>query len=273
VPFVKDGRQLLEHAFKHGFALPAFNICSLEMAQGCIAAAEALQAPVILQTYQADLVFGAPKVMVGMVKALAEAASVPVMLHLDHGLNQDMVLECLKAGYSSVMLDGGALGFAALLESTHQLAPLVHQHHASLEVSAECFNHGQAAPTDPLEAQALRQAGADMIACSVGSEHGQNSRLDLRRLEQIADAVQAPLVLHGGSGIASDDVPAALGLGVVKINIGSALYRVLLEVWHGSSQTSSHRAVYTESRDAVCAVAKHYIRLFRADTAPVWRQP
>jgi fructose-bisphosphate aldolase, class II len=270
MPFVKDGRQLIRHAYKHSFALPAFNICSLEMAQGCVAAAEALNAPIILQTYQADLSFGAPSVMVGMVKAIAEAARVPVMLHLDHGLNAETVQQCLKAGYSSVMLDGGNLDFTALLESTRQLAHTVHQHRACLEVAAENFNHGQSSITNPLEAQQLLQAGADMVAVSVGSEHGQSSSLDLARLEQIATLLKAPLVLHGGSGIAPADVQAALGLGVVKINIGSALYRALLGVWE--SVGSNHRAVYQNATQAVFEVAKHYIKLLRADTAPAWRE-
>lgn len=273
MPFVQDGRLLIEHAFKHGFALPAFNICSLEMAQGCIAAAETLQAPIILQTYQADLTFGAPTVMVGAVRAIAEAASVPVMLHLDHGINPNVVLECLEAGYSSVMLDGGRLDFASLLESTARLSPIAHQHQASFEVSAEQFNKGESMPTNPLEARRLLEAGADMIACSVGSEHGQSSNLDLGRLEQIAKSVQGPLVLHGGSGIDAADLQAALGFGVVKVNIGSALYKALLGVWHGSSQTTSHRAVYTQARDAIAQVAQHYIRLLKADTAPAWRKP
>ncbi len=265
MPFISDGRELITDAFKNGYALPAFNICSLEMAQGCVQAAQELSAPIILQTYQADLSFGTPSVMVGMVKAIADTASVPVMLHLDHGVNQDTVLECLKAGYSSVMLDGGALDFEALLESTKYLAPIAHQHKASFEVSAERFNKGESAPTDPLEARRLLEAGADMIACSVGSEHGQASRLDLARLEQIAQSVNAPLVLHGGSGIDPSDLRAAVALGVVKVNIGSALYKSLLGVWHGSSQETSHRAIYNQARDAVAEVAKHYIQLLGAN--------
>lgn len=262
--FIQDGRNLIQHAFVHGYALPAFNICSLEMAQGCVDAAQELSAPILLQTYQADLSFAAPKVMVSMVQAIAEAATVPIALHLDHGENTDVVLECLKAGYSSVMLDGGTMDFGDLRNSTAALAALAHNHHASLEVSAERFNKGESAPTDPEEALRLREAGADMIACSVGSEHGQVSRLDLARLETIAKRVQAPLVLHGGSGIDPADVQAAIALGVVKINVGSALYKALLGVWHNSSQTSSHRQVYTQSRAVVAAVAKHYIQLFKA---------
>ncbi len=271
MPYIEDGRKLIRHAYQHGYALPSFNICSLEMAQGCIDAAQELQAPIILQTYQADLTFGSPRVMVNMVKALAEAVSVPIMLHLDHGLGQRVAIECLEAGYSSVMLDGGALDFEQLVQSTQEMAAITRNHSASLEVSSERFNQGESEPTDPLEARRLLEAGADMIACSVGSEHGQTSRLDLVRLELIAQTVQAPLVLHGGSGIQETDLRAATSLGVVKVNVGSALYRALLGVWNKNSSLS-HRAVYSEARAAICEVAKHFIQLLGADKAPAWRE-
>ncbi len=270
MPYIEDGRKLIRHAYQHGFALPAFNFCSLEMAQGCIQAAEMLQAPIILQIYQADLRFASPKVAVAMVKSLAEEVSVPVMLHLDHGLDWQMVLECLEAGFSSVMLDGGKMDFTALLESTQKLSVIAHDYNAALEVSAERFNLGESEPTNPLEALQLLEIGADMIACSVGSEHGQASRLNLGLLESIAKTVNAPLVLHGGSGIDLSDLMAAKNLGVVKVNIGSAIYRSLRQVWYQDS-SRSHREVYSEARDAICETAKHFISLLGADQAPAWR--
>jgi fructose-bisphosphate aldolase, class II len=262
MPFVQDGRVLITTAFTSGFALPAFNFCSLEMAKGCVDAASVLNAPIILQTYQADLAFASPKVMVAMVKALAEEANVPIMLHLDHGLGLEMATTCLKAGYSSVMLDGGNLEFAELIRQTRVLAQIAHDLGASLEVSAERFNKGESLPSNPDEALALFEAGADMVACSVGSEHGQASHLDLSRLELIASLTKAPLVLHGGSGIAEADLKAATKLGVVKVNIGSASYRALLRVWQERSGVlNNHRAIYTEAREAVSREATHFIKL------------
>lgn len=262
MPFVQDGRELIALAFREGFALPAFNFCSLEMAKGCVDAATSLKAPIILQTYQADLAFASPKVMVAMVKALAEESGALIMLHLDHGLGLEMTTMCLKAGYSSVMLDGGNLELTELISQTRILAQIAHDTGASLEVSAERFNKGESLPSNPDEALALFEAGADMVACSVGSEHGQASRLDLLRLEKIAGLTKAPLVLHGGSGIAETDLKAATKLGVVKVNIGSASYRALLRVWQQRSVVlNNHRAIYTEAREAVSQEAAHFIGL------------
>jgi fructose-bisphosphate aldolase, class II len=261
MPFIQDGRTLIAQAFRGGFALPAFNFCSLEMAKGCVDAASVLNASIILQTYQADLSFASPKVMVAMVKALAEESNASVMLHLDHGLSVEMAQSCLKAGYSSVMLDGGHLEFSDLLHQTQILAEIAHDLGASLEVSAERFNQGESEPSNPDEALMLFEAGADMVACSVGSEHGQASRLDLQRLEMIAVTTAAPLVLHGGSGIAKEDLIAAKKLGVVKVNIGSASYKALLRVWQEKSGLNNHRVVYTEAREAVSLEAMRYIKL------------
>ena len=270
--YVSDGRKLIAHAFEHGYALPAFNFCSLEMAQGCVEAAEELQAPIILQTYQSDLSFGSPRVMVGMVRALAEDASVPILLHLDHGKGLETAVECLRAGYSSVMFDGGEMAFEEVVKTTREVATIAHAAGASLEVSAERFNKGESQATDPSEAFRLKQAGADMVACSVGSEHGQASRLDMEHLKAIAQTLKAPLVLHGGSGIHPDDLQASPKLGVVKVNVGSASYRALLGVWRErSAELPSHRAVYTEARQAVREQAKKYIQLLGADKAPSWR--
>lgn len=265
MPYVRDGRKLIQHAFRHGYALPAFNFCSLEMAKGCVEAAEELQAPIILQTYQSDLSFGSPGVMVGMVRALAEEASVPIMLHLDHGKGLGAVVECLRAGYSSVMFDGGGMALAEVLQTTRRAAEIAHAAGASLEVAAESFNQGEAEATDPQEAAQVREAGADMVACSVGSEHGRESRLDLGLLEAIAAAVRGPLVLHGGSGIEPGDLARVPGLGVVKVNVGSASYRALLRVWRErAGELSSHRAVYAEARAAVGEQARKYIALLGA---------
>ena len=270
--YVRDGRKLIAHAFQHGYALPAFNFCSLEMAKGCVEAAEELRAPIILQTYQNDLSFGSPRVMMGMVQALAEDANVPIVLHLDHGKGLETVVDCLRAGYSSVMFDGGEMAFEEVLQTTRAVATIAHAARASLEVSAESFNRGESKTTNPEEALRLKEAGADMIACSVGSEHGQESRLDMACLIEIAKAVQGPLVLHGGSGIHPDDLQAAPKLGVVKVNVGSASYQALLSVWRERSTVlPSHRAVYTEARQVVKEKAKKYIQLLGADKAPAWR--
>lgn len=264
--FHPDARPLIQAAFDAGYALPAFNFCSLEMAKGCVQAAEKLGRPIILQTYPTDIEQASPKVFVELVRALADEVSVPVALHLDHGRDWAQVVACLRAGYSSVMFDGQGVDFSEVLRLTRELAAIAHASGASLEVSAESFGIPGATDnvletTDPAHAAQLHEAGADMVACAVGSEHGSQSRLDLHLLREIADQVRGPLVLHGGSGIHIEDLRAALKLGVVKVNVGSALYRACLQTWRDSSDIKSHRTVYTNVRGAVQHEAEKYIEL------------
>jgi len=273
VTFHADARPLLQAAFKGRYALPAFNVCSLEMAKGCLEAAEAAQRAVILQTYPSDLDQASPHVFAQMVRALADEVSVPVALHLDHGRDAAQVVACLRAGYSSVMFDGQDLPFGGTLEMTARLAETAHASGASLEVSAEGFGLPGASDnvletTDPAQAAQLHAAGADMVACAVGSEHGHASRIDLRLLERIAEQVRGPLVLHGGSGIAPSDLRSALAFGVVKVNVGSALYRAVRQGWMDSGGLPTHRAGYADLRARVRAVAADYIqRLAPAEPA------
>jgi fructose/tagatose bisphosphate aldolase len=216
---------------------------------------------VILQTYPDDLEQLGPRAMAALVRTLAEDASVPVLLHLDHGRSVEMAVACLGAGFGSVMLDGAGLDLDDLVRAAERLARIAHAQGAALEVAAESFTHGSSTPTRPADARRLRQEGrADMVAVSVGSEHGRTAHLDLNLLARIADAVAAPLVLHGGSGIPPTALAAARTLGVVKVNVGSALYRRLRVVWEGSADAPSHRAVYARVRTALGEVVSERIR-------------
>ena len=207
MPFIRDGRILIAKAFAEHYAMPSFNVCSLEMAGACIEAAEKERAPIMLQTGPDDLKHATPFVMSSMIRALAEEADVPIMLHLDHGDSEERVAKCIRAGYSSVMFDGEHYTLAENVARTKSLATIVHAAGASLEAAAGSFGAGEGSSsdelhlTDPEVAEALVTDGeADMVACSVGSMHGQSSHIDLKRLKNIAKAVNKPLVFHGGHG-------------------------------------------------------------------------
>ncbi|HKI56606.1 MAG TPA: class II fructose-bisphosphate aldolase [Trueperaceae bacterium] len=269
MPFITDGRTLIRDALAGRYAMPAFNVSSLEMGRACIEAAEAEKAPVILQTYPGDLDQATPHVFAAMVRALAEEASVPVMLHLDHGDGLERATACLRAGYSSVMFDGDELPLAENVARSRTIATVAHAAGASMEVAAGGFGAGEGDGgvhlTEPDAAVTLmRETGADMVACSVGSRHGQPSKLDLGRLEAIAEAVRGPLVLHGGSGIPADDLARATELGVVKVNIGAALFRATVSAWREAAPGAQvHYEVLPVVRDALRRVAREKIRLMR----------
>lgn len=266
--FIRDGRLLIQRAFEHGYAMPAFNICSLEMAKACVDAAESERAPIIIQTYPGDLEHASPFVMANMVRALAEEATVPVMLHLDHGDSLGRTVACMRAGYSSVMFDGEAYPLDENIARTAQVVRFAHAAGASVEAAAGSFGGGEGGDDDihltepELAARLMSESGADMVAVSVGSMHGQSSQLDINRLADIAAAVKKPLVLHGGTGIPAKDIAAALEHGVVKVNIGAGLQRAVLRSW--KNEQPSHYAGYTAAYEALFEVATNKIRIMHA---------
>jgi fructose-bisphosphate aldolase class II len=264
---VSDARVLYARAFEQRFAMPAFNVCDLEMAQGCLAAAEDERAPILLQTYPGDLEHGGDA-LISLLKTLIAEATVPVILHLDHGQDLGMIAGCLKQGYSSVMFDGAELGLEKNIAETRRAADITHALSSSLEGELGLFggDHGSVLYTDPREAERYTsESGADTLAVSVGSEHHQQSRLDLKRLEAIANSTGHPLVLHGGSGIHPDDVREAAAFGVVKINIGHAISKAMSEgAREGLAQNLDHYAMLGLMREKVRAVAAEKIRLMGA---------
>jgi fructose-bisphosphate aldolase class II len=268
---IQNPRQFLRHAYEQHFAMPAFNVCNMEMAKAVIEAAVFEQAPVIVQTYPGDLAHAAFGPDVGplpvLIKAMAQEAPVPVILHLDHGPGLEFNLRCLRAGYNSVMYDGHDLPLESALSETALIVRAAHALNASVEGELGTFGGGQGSLdlTDPDDVPLMFEQGVDMLAVSVGSEHGQASRLDLDLLKAIAAKAKAPLVLHGGSGIHEDDVCAALQWGVVKINIGAALSRA----WCAGSREAleagcDHYGVLKTAMDRVREVAQHRLRLMRA---------
>ncbi len=229
---VKDPRAYLRFAHAQHFAMPAFNVCNLEMTKAVLEAATEESAPLIVQTYPGDLshvMFGAePGPLPEAIKHMAGQTDVPVFLHLDHGPGLEYNARCLRAGYSSVMFDGHELPIAEAIAETAAIARMAHGLGAAVEGELGTFGAGQGSNEftnlDDVVPM-FEQGGVDMLAVSVGSKHGESSRLDMRLLGEIAKRANAPLVLHGGSGIDPDDVRAAIQMGVVKINIGAALQR------------------------------------------------
>jgi ketose-bisphosphate aldolase len=265
-------REFLRYAHQEHFAMPAFNVCNLEMARAVIEAATLERAPVIVQTYTGDLAHGALEdgigPLPGIIKHLANQTPSPVFLHLDHGPGLEFNLRCLREGYSSVMFDGHHLPLDEALVETALIARAAHAFGSAVEGELGTFGGEQGSQefTTPAEAPLMFERGqVDMLAVSVGSEHGQSSRLKLELLKAIADKANGPLVLHGGSGIHEEDVRSAVQLGVVKINIGAALSRA----WNQGSREGleageGHYGVLKQAMRRVREEAQHRLRLMGA---------
>lgn len=266
---VENPREYLRHAYQQRFCMPAFNVCNLELARAVIEAATAEKAPVIVQTYPGDLEHGGLRTLPAVIKSFAAETSVPVFLHLDHGPGLEFNLRCLREGYSSCMFDGYQLSLEEALQETALIARAAHALGAAVEGELGTFGEGQGDQihyTDPAQVPLMFEQGqVDMLAVSVGSEHGKSTRLRLDLLDDIAKQAGGPLVLHGGSGIHEDDVRAAVRLGVVKINIGAALSRAWVEASREALEAGqNHYGMLERCLDRVREVARHRLRLMGA---------
>ena len=221
---------VLKNAQKEHYGVGLFNTTDTDMLEAVISAAEELRSPVILGTAEVLLPYGELKLIAPSIKAAAERASVPVVMHYDHGLTFDRCIEALKLGFSSVMFDGSAGEYEENLAKTREIVKIAHSFGASVE--GEIGHVGQADSGDnlltdmyttPDEAEAyVKATGVDALAVAIGTAHGvykTKPMLNLERLREIKERIDTPLVLHGGSGLADDDFKNTIKNGIAKVNI------------------------------------------------------
>lgn len=226
--------KMLKDAQAGGYAVGAFNVENMEMVKAVIAAAEELKAPVMLQTTPSTVKYASLDMYAAMVKAEAEKASVPVCLHLDHGSSYDLAMKALKAGYSSVMIDGSKLEFEDNIEVSKRVADVCKA--MGIPVEAELGKVGGKEDeleaeadtnTDPQEAKELvERTGITSLAVAIGTAHGfyvGTPVLDKERLSEIREVVDIPLVLHGASGLTDEDVQDCVKRGICKVNFATEL--------------------------------------------------
>jgi len=227
---------VLRPAKEHRYAVGLFNAVNLELARGIINAAESLQSPVIMGTAEVLLPYGPLDEVSYYLIPMAKKASVPVVVHLDHGLTYDTCEKALRLGFSSVMYDCSTDTYEENVRKVKEMADLAHSFGATIEGelghvgdnegSAEGSSHLQdpsAYFTDPSMAKDfVDKTGVDALAIAVGNAHGAYKlppKLDFERIRTIARTVDVPLVLHGGSGLTDNDFKQAIQDGISKVNI------------------------------------------------------
>lgn len=227
-------KPLLEAAEKQNAAVGSFSVSSLEMIGGVLRAAEERNTPVILQVAECRLKHTPLNLLGPAMLAGARNASVPVCVHLDHGLTRECVLEALNLGFTSVMFDGSRYDMEENIRLSAEVAALARAHGADSEgevgVIGRSEDGREIVPrcADPDESVFFARAtGVTAMAVAIGNAHGiykgtPQLRFDL--LEKIRKGTSVPLVLHGGSGISEADFKHCISLGVRKINIATAIF-------------------------------------------------
>lgn len=227
-------KKLMLDAQKNHYAIGAFNVENMEMVQAVIAAAEELRSPVIIQTTPGTLKYAAPELYYANVAAAAAAATVPVVMHLDHGSSFDLAMRTLRAGYTSVMIDGSHSVFEENIAITKSVVDAAHAMGVPVEAELgkvggkeDDLDGGNGGYTVPSEAaEFAERTGVDSLAVAIGTAHGVYKgipKLDVERLSQIREVVSIPLVLHGTSGVPDEAVRDCIARGVCKVNYATDL--------------------------------------------------
>ena len=228
-----SSKELLLSAQRGNYALGAFNAENMEMVKAIIAGASALRAPVIIQTTPSTLKYASPELFCAMVREEAEHADIPVVLHLDHGSSFELAEKALKAGYSSIMIDGSREIFENNISVTRRVVDLAAPLHIPVEAELgkvggkEDDMSSDGGCTEVDEAiEFVARTGIDSLAVAIGTAHGiykKEPRLDIGRLKEIRRALDIPLVLHGASGLSDDCVRECVADGICKVNFATEL--------------------------------------------------
>lgn len=227
---------VLYDAQKNNYAVGLFNATDTDMLEAAISAAEETRSPIIIGTAEVLLPYGELQVIGPALVNAAKNATVPVVVHYDHGLTYDRCLEALKIGFSSVMYDCSTDSYDENVKKVKDMAEIAHSYGATIEGelghvgdnegSEEGSSHLEDPSkyyTDPKQAKDfVEKTGVDALAVAIGTAHGAYTytpKLDIERLKEIRNEIGTPLVLHGGSGLADNDFKNSINGGITKINI------------------------------------------------------
>ena len=214
---------------KGSFAVPAFNVYNLESVLGIMEAAEETGAPVIFQMYSRLFDSRVAKYVAPMILQAMNELKTPAAFHLDHGAGEPEVLRALHWGANSIMIDNSVLPMAENIANTKRVVAMCAA--CGVEVEGEIGHVGSTKDATMGEFTKVEEAveyvngtGVKALAINVGTAHGHYKQAPVLGIERIAEihaATDAHLVLHGGSGVPDDQIQAAIGAGIRKINFGT----------------------------------------------------
>jgi fructose-bisphosphate aldolase class II len=266
---------VLRTANERKTAVGAFNVFSIEHAEALVAGAEQADRDVVLQVSQNAVRYHRALRPIGLATlAIAEAASVRAVVHLDHATERELVDQAVELGFTSVMFDASALPYDSNVAETAAVVAQCRARGISVEaelgeVGGKDGVHAPGARTQPDEAtRFVAETGVDALAVAVGSSHAmteRTARLDLDLIAELAAAVPVPLVLHGSSGVPDDEIVRAVAAGMAKINIATHLNTVFTgtvrELLANDASLVDSRKYLGPARDAVAVEVARLLRL------------
>ena len=215
-------KEVLEFAAKKSCAIGAFNVSNFESAEAIIGAAEETGMPVILNYAEVHSPYMTIDIASEVMLYFAKKATVPVVVHLDHGASFESCVRAVRLGFTSVMIDASALSYEDNLAVTIETVKMAHSAGVTVEAELGSISADTSSYTDPdLAKEFVEKTGVDALAVAFGTSHGVYTVkpvLDLNRITEIRKKIDTPLVMHGGSGLSADEFRTAIKNGIRKVN-------------------------------------------------------
>jgi fructose-bisphosphate aldolase class II len=273
--------KLLQEAKEGKYAVGAFNYNGLEDFQGLILASEETGLPFLAMATEGTLKYSGVDYVAAIAYAAAKTKKVPFSLNLDHGQSFEVVMQCLRNGFTTVMIDGSKLPYEENVALTKKVVDAAHAVGVPVEgelgriagIEEEIkVQEQEALLTDPeMAVDFVKRTGIDIFAPAIGTAHGfykGTPKLHFDRLEAVhARLPHTYLALHGGTGLTDEQFKQAIKCGITKVNIGTDLKNTFTSTIRKMLQErpndfDSRKSIST-ARDAVKELAKRYLRLFR----------
>ena len=268
--------QLLKEAGERHQAVLALDVFSMESILWAIEAAQREEYPIILMYYPGMI---DSKMFMDISKRAAETATVPVGLIVDHGKDFPTLIDAMKNGLPSVMFDGSANSFEENIAQTKEIVKIAHQlgidvegelGHVGMTSDQNFFTNADTYTNVDQAVKFVRETGVDTLAVAIGNAHGNypfEPRLDLDRLRELREALDLPLILHGGTGIPAEQVKAAIRIGVTKVNVGTsygaAFYDAMKKVVD-EGKITNYVPAKSVMKEVVIDFVRHWIQIVKA---------
>ncbi len=286
---IVNAKDILIEAAKGGYAVGAFNITDLIQMEGVVDAAVEKKSPLIIQTSVKPSKFLGTKVMVAIYRTIAEAAPIPICLHLDHCTEIDYCKKCADAGYTNIMIDASKASFEENIRQTKEVVDYCHAI-GGISVEGELGTvsgvedqikvaEDEAQLANPKQSvEFVERTGLDLFAPAIGTAHGvyktKNPKVDFERLGEIhkllnGGGVKVPLVVHGGTGLPEDYLKKLIAMGGAKVNVSTELKRTLIDAKY--DYIAAHREEYdpgkvdVAARDAIRKAVSHWIDMLGSE--------
>lgn len=273
-------KEVLKEADELNMAVGAFNTHNLEMMPAIIKAAVKQNMPVIVQTSCGTANYVGHRNLVAIAKSLAEEYGINVVLHLDHAKDFSEIRKAIDAGYSSVMFDGSTLPLKENILGTKRVIDYAHPRGVSVEaelgtvggtedgIVVDQTNVHYTQPEAAIEF--VKHTGIDALAVAIGTNHGQyksKTNINFKQLKKINDAIDIPLVIHGGTGVKDEDVKKVIDLGIRKFNVGTELLvgwnRTAKECYNSNKENTSNRENVIPCLKKIDEIVQRKINLFK----------